>query len=78
MELNQFLAHIAAQFDDLDVSSLSVNTRFKEHEDYTSLVALCIITTIDEEYNVTISGDDMVKVDTIGELYDLVSARKNV
>lgn len=78
MELNQFLAHIADQFDDSDISSFSVDTRFKELEDYTSLVALLIITTIDEEYNVTITGDDMVKVNTIGELYDLVSSKSNV
>ena len=40
-----------------------------------SLVALMIISMIDEEYNVTVTGDDMKKQVTIGDLYNLVSSR---
>lgn len=75
MELNDFIEKFAEQFDDVDVSSLTAETKFREIEGYTSLVALLIITMIDEEYNVTISGDDMKKQVTIGDLFNLVSSR---
>ena len=75
MELNEFIEKFAEQFDDVDVSSLTVDTKFREIEGYTSLVALLIITMIDEEYNVTVTGDDMKKQVTIGDLFNLVASR---
>lgn len=75
MELNDFIEKFAEQFDDVDANSLTAETKFREIEGYTSLVALLIITMIDEEYNVTVTGDDMKKQVTIGDLFNLVSSR---
>lgn len=59
MELVDFIEKFAEQFDDVDVEQLSSTTKFRELDGYTSLVALLIITMIDEEYDVTVTGDDM-------------------
>lgn len=75
MELKDFIANFAEQFDDIENVELTADTCFRNIEGYTSLVALMIITMVDEEYNVTISGDDMRSVNTIGELYNLVESR---
>lgn len=75
MELKDFIEKFAEQFDDVDVTTLSAETKFREIEGYTSLVALLIITMIDEEYNVTVTGDDMKKQVTIGDLFNLVASR---
>lgn len=75
MELVDFIEKIAEQFDDVDVEQLNSATRFRELDGYTSLVALLIITMIDEEYDVTVTGDDMKQQVTIDDLYNLVSSR---
>ena len=75
MELKDFIVNFSEQFDDIENVELTADTRFRDIEGYTSLVALMIITMVDEEYNVTISGDDMRSVNTIGELYNLVVSR---
>ena len=75
MELVDFIEKFAEQFDDVDVEQLNSATRFREVDGYTSLVALLIITMIDEEYDVTVTGDDMKQQVTIGDLYNLVSSR---
>lgn len=75
MELKEFIEKFAEQFDDMDVEQLTSETKFRELDGYTSLAALLIITMIDEEYDVTITGDDMKKQVTIGDLYNLVSSR---
>lgn len=74
MELVDFIEKFAEQFDDVDVEQLNSATRFRELDGYTSLVALLIITMIDEEYDVTVTGDDMKQQVTIGDLYNLVSS----
>jgi len=75
MELVDFIEKFAEQFDDVDVEQLNSATKFRELDGYTSLVALLIITMIDEEYDVTVTGDDMKLQVTIGDLYNLVSSR---
>ena len=72
MELKDLIEKFSEQFDDVDVTTLSAETKFREIEGYTSLVALLIITMIDEEYNVTVTGDDIKKQVTIGDLFNLV------
>jgi acyl carrier protein len=76
MDLNVFLEQFAEQFDSLETSPLTANVCFKELKDYSSLLALMIMTMIDEEYGVIVSGDDMMNVSTIDELFTLVSSRK--
>ena len=75
MELINFIEKLAEQFDDANVEQLNSETKFRELDGYTSLVALLIITMIDEEYGVTITGDDMKQQVTIDNLYNLVSSR---
>lgn len=75
MELKDFIEKFAEQFDEVEIAELNTETKFRELEGWTSLVALMIITMIDEEYNITITGDDMKKQTTIGDLYNLVASR---
>ena len=75
MEWKDFIEKFAEQYDDVDVTTLNAETNFRELDGYTSLVALLVITMIDEEYNVTVTGDDMKKSVTIGDLFNLVASR---
>ncbi|MBO5961240.1 MAG: acyl carrier protein [Paludibacteraceae bacterium] len=76
MDINAFMALIAEQYDDVDVAILTPQTEFRKVEGWTSLVALMIITTIDEEYGVVITGDEMKTTTTLQELYNLVVAKR--
>lgn len=78
MELQKFIQNFADQFGDIDVSDLTVDTKFKKLDEWTSLVSLSIIAMIDEEYEVTINGNDIRSSDTIGDLFGIVKSRKNV
>lgn len=75
MEIKEFISNFAEQFDDLDASSLTPETEFKALEDWNSLVALSVIAMIDEEYDVTIKGDDMRGAKTIEDLFNIVKER---
>lgn len=75
MELKDFIEKFAEQFDDVEIANLNADTKFREMDGWSSLVALMVITMIDEEYNITITGDDMKKQTTIGDLFNLVSSR---
>ena len=77
MELNEFVTHIAEQFEDTDNSLFAPQTIFHELEEYSSLIALSIIAMVDEEYDVAIKGNDMRAAVTIEDLYNIVKSKNN-
>mgnify|MGYP003412555440 FL=1 len=75
MELNEFVAHFAEQFEDTDASVFTPETKFREIEEWSSLLALSIIAMVDEEYDVALKGNEMKAANTIEELFDIVKAK---
>ena len=74
MDIQNFIQNFAEQFDDLN-TELAPETRFRELEGWTSLVALLVITMVDDEYGVVLPPEEMRKTNTIQELFDLVSSK---
>ena len=75
MEIKEFIKHFAEQFDETDISEFKPETVFHDLEEYTSLIALSIILMIDEEYSVTIDGNEMKSCVTIEDLFNLVQKK---
>lgn len=76
MELNEFIVNFANQFDETDASLFTANTAFHDLEEWSSLAALSIIAMVDEEYDVTLKGDDIVNATTIEDLFNTVKSKK--
>lgn len=77
MELKDFIENFAAQFDETDASVFTPEAVFHELDEYSSLVALSIIAMVDEEYDVTLKGDDMRSAVTIEDLFNIVKSKKS-
>ena len=73
--LNEFVELFAEQFDETDASEITSSTVFHELEEYSSLIALSIIAMVDEEFDVTIKGDDMRNSVTVEDLYNVVKSK---
>lgn len=75
MELKKFIENFAEQFDDTDPSEIKADTVFKELDEWSSLVALSVIAMVDEEYEVTIKGDEIRNSTTVEELFNAIKAK---
>lgn len=75
MELEKFVANFAEQFDDTDPAEITAATRFHDLEEWSSLTALSIIAMVDEEYDVSLKGDDIKNAVTVEDLYNTVCAK---
>ncbi len=76
MEFKEFITNFAEQFDEVNLEELTTETKFRELDEWSSIVALGIIGMVDEEYNVMLDSADMKSAETIGELYELVKSKK--
>ena len=75
MDIKEFIENFAAQFDETDASVFTPETVFHELDEYSSLIALSIIAMVDEEYDVTLKGDDMRSAVTIEDLFNIVKSK---
>ena len=75
MELKDFIENFAAQFDDTDASEFKGETKFRELEEWSSLIALSVIAMVDEEYNITINSDAIRESKTIKDLFDHINKK---
>ncbi len=75
MELKEFIENFADQFDDTDASEIKAETIFKELDEWSSLIALSVIAMVDEEYDITIKGDDIRNSNTVEDLFNAVKAK---
>ncbi len=76
MEINEFIGNFADQFEDTDASEIKAETVFKDLDEWSSLIALSVIAMVDEEYDVTLKGDDIRGASTVEDLFNIVSSRK--
>ena len=75
MELKEFIMNFSNQFDDTDSNVFTAETKFHELEEWSSLIALSIIAMVDEEYDVTLKGDDIKNAQTIEDLFLTIKSK---
>ena len=75
MELKDFIANFADQFDDTDASEIQASTVFHDLDEWSSLIGLSVIAMVDEEFDVALKGDDVKNSVTVEDLYNRVIAK---
>jgi acyl carrier protein len=77
MDINEFIQKLQGEFEDIPSGFLKPETKITDIEGWGSMHALIVIALIDTEYGVTLKGDELRKVQSVQELYDMVVTMKN-
>lgn len=75
MDEKKFIENFAEQFDEMDPANLSLNTKFRDLEEWSSLVALSVMAMCMEEYDVILSANEMEHAEQIADIYSIVKSR---
>ncbi len=75
MELKDFIANFADQFDDTDASEILATTEFHELEEWDSLIALAVLNMTEKKYGKKITFDEMKKCVTVEDLFNVIAAK---
>jgi acyl carrier protein len=76
MTKEKFIEVIEEQFDEIESNTFTMDTDFRDNEEWDSLIALSIIAALDSEFNVSISSEELEKAITIEDLYKLTYTQK--
>ena len=72
MELEDFIAKFADQFEDTEIDEISVDTEFQELDEWSSLIALSVIVMANKEYHKEITGKEIKACSTVRSLFELI------
>lgn len=77
MDINEFIQKLEGEFEDIPKGTLKPTTKITDIEGWGSMHALIVIALLDTEYNVTLKGEELRKIQSVQELYDTVVAKQS-
>lgn len=66
--MQKFLELVAEIFE-VEPDTITMETVYRELEDFSSLVGFSLIVMMEDEYGVKVSVDEFMECETIGDLY---------
>jgi len=72
MPMNAFLIKLA---EILEVDKVELNNVLLDFDEWDSLTSLSIIATIDADFNVNISAEELLSASTVGDLLNLIQVK---
>lgn len=75
MEINEFIANFADQFDETEMEEFKPETEYRDLDEWSSLNGLAILNMIDKKYGVKISASEIKETETIEDVFNLVKSK---
>lgn len=75
MTIEEFIQKIEAEFSDLEQGKLKPDSVFREAMNWSSINALILISLVNTEYDVILTGDDLRVSITIRDIFNLIESR---
>lgn len=75
MDEKKFIQNFADQFDETDASELTLDTKFRDIDEWSSIIALSVMAMCAEEYDVILSANEMESANQISDIYNIVKSR---
>ena len=75
MELNEFVANFADQFDDTDASEIQASTAFHDLDEWSSLTGMGVIALAKTQYGKSITGAELKACVTVEDVFNLINKK---
>jgi acyl carrier protein len=71
-----FITKVADLFDETDPSEITLDSNFRDLDEWGSLIGMGLMAITSDEYEVNITPEDLQKVHTFEELAQLIDEKK--
>lgn len=72
MELNEFVANFANQFDDTDPEEIKADTVFHDLDEWSSLTGMTVLAMAKTEYDKALTGAELKACVTVEDVFNLI------
>lgn len=75
MDIHEFLANFAEQFDDTATSEIQFDTKFHDLDEWSSVIGMTILAMSKVSYNKSITGEELKQCITVEDVYNLINSK---
>lgn len=75
MELKDFVANFADQFEDTDPKEIMAETKFHDLDEWDSLIALAVLNMTEKKFGKKITFEEMKKCITVEDLFNVIASK---
>jgi len=75
MELQNFIEDFASEFEDTEIEEFAADTKYRELDEWDSLLGLSIIGMVNNKYGVKVTGEEVKNAGTIEGLFNIVKSK---
>ena len=75
MELNEFVANFANQFDDTDPEEIKSDTVFHDLDEWSSLTGMSVLALAKTEYGKAITGAELKACVTVEDVFNQIASK---
>ena len=75
MDKNEFIKVFAEQFDDTDASEIKSDTKFRDLEEWSSLIGMSVIARARTQFGKAITGKEIRDCETVEDLYNMIALK---
>ena len=72
IQIEDLIGKLEKEFDEIEPGTLKSTTSFKDLEEWSSMQALIVIALVDEHYDITLTGNDLMQCKTVQDIYDKI------
>ena len=72
MQSEEFTQKFALCFHQTEPATINAETKFRELEEWGSMLALIVIAMVDADFGKTLTSEDLKSVTTVDELFEVV------
>ncbi len=70
--IEEFIELFADLFDEIETSNFTAETDFRDNDEWSSLIGLSVIAMVDDEFDVSLGGNDIKNSKTIADIYNKI------
>lgn len=70
--MKEFIEKFANLFPVTPKEEITVDTEYKYLDDWSSMTTLSLIAMVEDDYDITLSSNDIRTADTVSELFELI------
>ncbi len=76
VSIEEFTNQLAAEFEDIDPSTITPQTNYREIKNWSSMYALIIIAFVDANFDVQLNAENLKNSQTIKDIYDIIISKQ--
>ena len=77
MNIEEFIKNFSELFEETDPNNITRSARFRDFDEWSSLLGLAVIAMVDRSYHIKLTGLELKNAQTVEDIFKIIQLRKS-